>query len=621
MITVKQCWEQISERVRSRVIAHHTEVTVESFPVKLVDAAYWLSYRRKLTEDERTVVKWWLFNKGDGLLTFSEMHRRKLPLDPVRFRLTLTRLRQRGVVYAVRHRRGSAGYVFPEDVQRVWLTLVLPPEEAQEEYADPTRLAPPGLLYDVFHMLTMIDREPLELTVDRDISKRTEQKLRVELEIDESIMSVDWLAEAVRGHSSVSVVFHLAEKAGFLRTDGRTVQLDEDNVNRWLNMPRREAVYLLYRHVRSTLRCADPHMAAFIRWAEQQSGWVSLGQSARRWGEQLGGGSQSHTPLMQAWKTRWLDPLFHFGWIDWGEGQNGPCWRWSMFSPFVEEAPEIESRGYVQPNFEWLIPLHVSLAQRWKMAQFADLVQTGHLCTYEINAHSVKRGFKKGWTAEEMLRFMQALSLTGVPQNVAASMKQWEDEWGSVRLEQVVLLTCAGERLARAVEEDEAVQQAIRRKVGPGVYVVDEGAVSQFVRFFKERGENVCVPQGKCIPDKYETEKKRKLPEQQWQVESSYPTFEEVFPGLYQLPKLWTGGLRQYHESTRRELVQRAAHLQLPVEWRREETGQIATLFPVRLFNEDGEWQTEGHDAFGNLATVPLSHMAYLRIGLPEALR
>ena len=130
--------------------------------------------------------------------------------------------------------------------------------------------------------------------------------------------------------------------------------------------------------------------------------------------------------LADAWMKTCLRPFHSLGWIDWGECLSGTAWRWSVFSPFVEGKDAVEQRWFVQPNFEWLIPFNFPLDLRWKAAQFADLVQTDRLCTYVLSGDFVKRGLAKGWTAEDIVQFLKRYSAVPLPQNVVASIRQWE---------------------------------------------------------------------------------------------------------------------------------------------------------------------------------------------------
>ena len=618
-MNLNDCWGQLSEHVRNRVNSHHPNATLDDSATPLTEPKYWESYTRRLSADERVVLNWLAVERGEDWLSFRELQGIELPLHPVPFRIALTRLRQRGVVYAVRQPWGETCYVLPADVREAWLATVLADDCTPTVEAEVTHLAPPGIVHDLFHFLTMIERDGVALTGQGHIHQRSVQKMNTELAtMEESFADADWITGDGDMITSVHIVHRLAQQCGLIenRADQR-LSLNREGLSTWLKQTHEEAARSLYCHVRSQLLRERPRDAAVLWWMEQQAGWVSVRDMALYWVQQQTESGYNWETFADEWTKTCLEPFHGLGWIDWGEGASGTVWRWSGFSPFVGLSEAVQSQGYVQPNFEWLIPLYFPLSLRWKASQFADLVQTDQMCTYDINSVSVKRGLEKGWTAKAIIGFLTEHSVTPVPQNVEASIRQWENQLGSVRLERVILLTCQDKQVARALHNHSDIDSCLRRRLGDTDFVVDEAEAERLISLLREQEYSIVASDRWHVSSASDHRAKPKRSHKRPQVEKRYPELEEAVPGLASLPKLWTSSMREYHPSTLRQLVQRALDMQLELEWRSGKPDGLETLRPTRLISKDGEWQVEGVDGQERLRKVQLSKMGQVRIRIP----
>lgn len=616
---LKECWTQLSEQVQQKIAGRHPGVPLDRLPKQLTDPDYWRNYNGQLTENEKSVLHWLAVHRGEDWLSFRELQGKDLPLLSVHFRLALTSLRQRGVVYAVRETWGETFYVLPADIREAWLTTVLTDEFPFAGEAEVSRLAPPGILHDLFHLLVMIDRDDVVLTGKAALHKRSVQKMNIELETpEEAFKEAEWLASDGEAVTSFHVVYRLAQKAGLLVAKaGQKLRLNDKALSPWLKQTHKEATHQLYRSVRNELLRGHPRYAAVLWWMEQQEDWVALTDMALFWTQQYGKAEQNWEAFAREWTGICLEPFHGLGWIDWGEVVSGKAWRWSAFSPFTDIAGDIRCEGYVQPNFEWLLPLHFPLHLRWRAAQFADLLQTDQMCTYDINIDSVKRGLENGWTAGEILRFLNEHSVTPVPQNVEASIRQWESQFGRVRLERVVLLTCHDKHLATELNDHPDIDGAIKRRLSETDFIVEEKEAERLVALLKEEGYNP-VAAGRFTEADESAENVPKSQNRSRRVENRYPELEEAVPGLASLPKLWTSHLREYHASTLMQLVQRALDMQLELEWTDENAEKSKTFRPTRLINSAGDWKVEGVDPQDRVQRIQLRNMRQVRICVPH---
>lgn len=617
-MNVKDCWSQLSPQVQHKVNSHHPLVTLDDCATQLTDPEYWREYAERLSADERAVLNWLALERGEDWLTFRELQGNELPLRPVPFRLALTRLRQRGIVYTVRQPWGETCYVLPVDVRDAWLATVLSDDFTSVEKVELTRLAPPGIVHDLFHFLAMIERDNVVLTGQGHLHRRTVYKMNVELETAAaSFAEADWITE--EPITSVHVVYQIAQLCDLLSEKrDQHLTLNREALSTWLGQTHRDCAHRLYRQVCSELLRVKPRFAAVLWWMEQQSDWIFVRDMALYWTQHQGKPEQNWEAFAREWTRNCLEPFHGMGWIDWGEGTSGTAWRWSGFSPFVEMSEADQLRGVIQPNFEWLIPLYFPLSLRWKVTQFADLVQTDQMCTYDINSASVKRGLQKGWTAEEMIDFLSEHSVTPVPQNVEASIRQWESQHGRVRLDRVLLLTCQDKHLAQELHDHPDISPYLRRRFDETDFLVDETEVESLLHLLEEQGYTVITSERLQIASTSVNPTRPNGKSKRPQVEDRYPELEEAVPDLASLPKLWTSGMREYHPSTLRQLVQRALDMQLELEWQSAKGGEQNRLRPTRLFNRDGEWKVEGVDRHERLQQIQLMRVGQVRIRIPD---
>lgn len=626
MIALRECWVQLSKHIRDKIRQHHPDVSrCEDLSDQLTNLAYLLKYRHRLSQDETTVLHWFAIHRGEDWLSLRELQEGELPLLPVPFRFAFTRLRQRGFLFSGRLSSGETVVVLPSDIREAWLAATFTDKCPSPDDTEVTRSARPGILHDLFHFLTIIDHGDMEWTGQGNVHKRSLQKVNSEIEMaDEAFDEADWLLGNQTNFRGFDVVFTLAQRSGFIvEEQGQPPRLNRDCLQEWLKHSVEEATRTLYALVRAELLRKYPRKAAVLWWMEQQSGWVALRDMGLLWMAQMGETSRDWEAFMEWWKTTWLEPLHALGWIDWGEGVSGTAWRWSVFSPYAESLQDkgkenLPATSYVQPNFEWLLPLYFPLDRRWQAAQFADLLRTDHMCTYDINPNSIKRAIKKGWTADEMIHFLKEHSVTPIPQNVDVSIREWARDKKKIHLERVAILTCEDTRLAQRLMNCPDFQEALKRKLGEKNFLIEERAAKRIAVSLVKSGYHLIDADGITAQDVFHSRKghrhDRDVP---LRVSDDYPQLEESVPALLHLPKLWTSHMRRYHPSTLRQLIQRAVDMQLELEWSSQSAEERVIFRPTRLFTAAGGWRMEGVDARKKRRQIPLTSIGRVRIRMP----
>ena len=99
-------------------------------------------------------------------------------------------------------------------------------------------------------------------------------------------------------------------------------------------------------------------------------------------------------------------------------------------------------------------------------------------------------------------------------------------------------------------------------------------------------------------------------------MENRYPDLTEAVPGVRDLPRMWTSGIRSYHPATVQDMVRKAIQLRLELRIK-EKDGTVRQLTPRHLENRAGAWTMEGEDG-GRRIRIELGRIRGLQIQLPE---
>ena len=127
----------------------------------------------------------------------------------------------------------------------------------------------------------------------------------------------------------------------------------------------------------------------------------------------------------------------------------------------------------VQPDFSLYLEGHLSLEENMVIALCSEIRELGELSRYEITRESFMRGIHSGINADRFISILETLSESAVPQNVAYSLRSWEEECRGVSIYQgYVIKTDA--RISKLLEGNDAFGEYLCEKLGNGVFLVSE---------------------------------------------------------------------------------------------------------------------------------------------------
>ncbi|MBN2908718.1 helicase-associated domain-containing protein [Polycladomyces sp. WAk] len=632
-MNITACYRSLSPSVRSRIAERHglAGKEAERLPERLSDADYLRKLREHMDEAEQAWMDHFTFVVGSGVWGGRDLGKREGArfLPSVSLRVALLRLRQKGLVYAVRSAGGQLGHLCPEEVRRAWFCLRWKEKQTSRPIPDvqAEQLAGGGLYHDLFQFLVLIHQQSPRLTQDGRLYKRTAQKWNAELEMEtEALNHTPWTpnGEGDDQPSALKLVWDLARDWELVEVVEDRLVLREAVVREWLHISERIAQRRLYDWVKRRLLQDDPGKEAW---------WWVLEEKGRDWTPVDGGenplphGEKPNRSLIR----RWLRTLQVMGWVDLGRKENRSYWRWSSCSPFAAPLVETPDKGFVKPDFEVLIPFTFPLAERWRLAQFADYVGGDRMLTYLLTVDSVRRGRTQGMSTGEILSELKRISAAPLPDNVRIGVSQWADQAGRITFHNCILLECQDERLADELEQHPEIGPRLQKRIGPTVFRVAGMELAQlqelldgqgypFLPGLVEETEQIWwrLPPSPSLGSTGRRFSDRAMREDAHLVDT-YPEINEAVPGIQHLPRMWTSGLRAYHRTTVLDMVRKAAKwdLEMMATW---EGAEPVRFFPQQVDNVGGQWLIRGQNRRGEEEHWKLEELSAVQILIPDEL-
>ncbi|HEY8909106.1 MAG TPA: helicase-associated domain-containing protein [Desulfosporosinus sp.] len=192
-----------------------------------------------------------------------------------------------------------------------------------------------------------------------------------------------------------------------------------------------------------------------------------------------------------------LDPLRFLGLLDWGEFQDDIMVRATPLGQLLfpklllgddlkEFGPELKSltdvaypmsgpdTGYVQPNFEILVPHSASWAVRWSLGQFAVLEQQDQMLKYRLDKTYLMNALKRGMPAGDVLNLLTKLSPYPLPENLVLTIQQWIESFGQVTFVHLSLLECTTPEQAASIASARKYKEYVFGLYSPTAVIVRE---------------------------------------------------------------------------------------------------------------------------------------------------
>lgn len=142
----------------------------------------------------------------------------------------------------------------------------------------------------------------------------------------------------------------------------------------------------------------------------------------------------------------------------------------------------------VQPTFEVLVPPYASPYARFQVGRVAQLVRHDALTVYQLTRKSVQAAQERNIGPDEIVRFLEEQSRRPVPQNVAATIREWADQHGRLRLRRAVLLQSNDPVLLEQVRRDRRVKVPPTEPLSETTWLLREGDAPALAERLRKAG-------------------------------------------------------------------------------------------------------------------------------------
>ncbi|QNK54630.1 helicase-associated domain-containing protein [Paenibacillus sp. PAMC21692] len=562
----------------------------------------------------------------------------------------LARLGEAGIAFAIRKGWGERWWVMPSDAYVPLMNRIyecLPLSEAVPADAE---VLPPMDKNGVFQSLpvpyeriflyglALLDKLDTGVTAKGLLAKKTIDRLAALFRPIEVALEPFGLQRTHDIHYPMGAALFLEGVHALdlveLR-NGEELRLRKKQLHKWLQLHSTTRARQLQDWLISRLTEAagsDSAICAAIVGQRTRGGgdWGREGLlrqwEARRNGvlqRDFGHGSADLT-LESRWPDIWLQLFYDFGWLELGrlmiDGDTGEdLFRWRS-----EPAP-LEGELIVQPSGELIAGPGCPYACRWELEAIAERRGDGELTEYVLTAASIAAALEHGWTRDAISRFLQeAAVMPSLPAALESMLEQWASRACQFEFTQATLLRCGSEDRADWLAAQVQSQPFELQRIGPAVFVVDAAHVSPLRKLLQQAGfpprKGVSpkwrAPEEESFASIINAEDAEDAEDAEWQPVIPVPGVEGLYVADHasirrcelasdpvperllaadwsSVPQMWSRQLRDYHLSTRKELLQKAITLETSV---RIMTNQgMRTFVPERLEGRGGmEWSVAG---------------------------
>lgn len=331
---------------------------------------------------------------------------------------------------------------------------------------------------------------------------------------------------------------------------------------------------------------------------------------------------QLHEPLSPM-LMQWIDAICACGWATLTAHQtDGRKFQWLTDPWAVANGDDNKESVIALPDGELIVPPGVPLSARWLLEQSAEWVSDDVVSFYRMTDKSVIAAAERGITAELLLSdLQQASGDVPLPEELVHAVAHWMSRAGRTVIEQVVLLRCDSAEIADAAASREALSLLLMERIGDRTFIIrqeDEALVRRELEragWPPMRREPSMEYAAEAVTD---SNNKRKSSSRRASSSSAIPAsasfiYNEHALHMYELlavseqlaevervdvapadwPTAWTAQLRQYHPSTRKQMIEQALAWGAPLQLR--QGGKIVELVPERLDDGIDSWSVAGY--------------------------
>ncbi len=518
-------------------------------------------------------------------------------------RVGLANLRRHGVVFAVRKAWGDQLFYMPTDMVPSWQRRLLPVQamplpalESRPLIDTDKRMRLPLSLELLLAWQSVADR-PIGITAKGTLHRPSIAMFIAPMRIASQELEPIAFAYPEADHlpRQAALAIDLGLCAGVLVRTERDIRIDERGLSEWLTLSIQQADAYLHEYLLERYASADPQ----LHLAASAVATLPIGQ----WLETR----LFEAVVPEAKADAWLRMLECCGWVERGTAAGISAFRILDDFPASEAGPRPEADPnegafIVQPDGEIIVTPDVGLAARWTLERTAERVAADALFVYRLTREACAKAVDAGYSRDMLIEFLESGSGEPLPSQVVDALNDWYVRLGRTRFEDVLLLRTDSPAIAKLLLDDPEITAHKPELVGDRDFIIEAGARKAVeARLSKLGYPPAAAKQPK--PNEVVGASATGYREPGWiyrpftlgyyEADPSIPEYEDLFPGLLDIPSSWVREPRTYHGSTREALVKRAIGWQTSLLVRRE--GETKLFVPRSLERQGDGFRAIGH--------------------------
>ncbi len=143
----------------------------------------------------------------------------------------------------------------------------------------------------------------------------------------------------------------------------------------------------------------------------------------------------------------------------------------------------------VDDKFQVRVPFQASLYDRFQLARFAELAQReSNRTMYRISQASISKALRNGVTHEQITAFLTRATNNQIPLKVVEALHNWGTRYGTVKLENAVLIRLQDGRLIAELQKHPTLGPLLGEVLGPTTILVPQKNAADVRRALRELG-------------------------------------------------------------------------------------------------------------------------------------
>jgi hypothetical protein len=590
---------------------------------------------RCLSGYEREVLEYFIFKVGQDFLTYRQIEQGVNGIQPHIFRLGLTALRRKGIIYTVRRQWGEVAYILPADLEALFYSVILKDQGLDDEDSWNQPISSSEIVIqrdkrspfyvDLFFLLDEIRKAPqaeIPLTQKGTIHKRYIRLWLEKIADRESDLGSFSLSIEHRDTytNQLAILLDFLSRKKLINWFEGSLRLDFKKTRAWMKLSRQEMseqfVEYWFTYFLSTVPWIQRYQKDMYHYGRKADEWVSSLLFVEQWEEHYELPTIEQIRLQL--KEEILQPLEAFGLIECGETEHGEdAWRCVRS---IDTLPDL----WIQPTMELYCSGGIPFTDLWQVTNVFTLDKWENMLVLKLAKEKATSFIDRGGSLALWLEGIRSLSKVPIPRGIEDQLLQWQKNQQQVRVSDRTVIEIKDEQLAKAFLQWPEVEKLRIEKVSEDCFLLSIKDRETINQLFSKKGiqvkgkeENILENsqtqnevQAQRNPSLIKFAKDSAL---QYKVESVFPELTEAIPAWTSLPPMWTKQFSSYHEQTRRQIIEQAIqhHLKLKME---VESGEIRVISPMDCKVEKGNWICYDQDK----TKYKVAHINRVQLLFPE---